>query len=150
MTLLRILGALLFAIVLAPLLVLPAAAQSLDVQTILDVARPWLVEMAGALAALVVAWIANVLRQRLNLDIEARHREALQTALTNAVGLAIVKVDTMAGGAKLDLRNAVLAEAVSYVLKGAPDALRYFGVTPERVREMVLAKAGVVAADVGA
>ncbi len=53
---------------------------------------------------------------------------------TSSIGLA--------GGIRLDVKNAAIAEAVTYVLKGAPDALKYFGLGPERLREMIVAKAG--------
>jgi hypothetical protein len=135
------------ALLLAPFLLVmvlaaPASAQVIDGASIFGVWKPYIVEIVtGAIAALV-GWVINLARQRFNLDIEARHRDALQTTLSNAAGLLINQLDGVAGGIKLDVKNAAIAEAVTYVLKGAPDALKYFGLGPERLREMIVAKAG--------
>jgi hypothetical protein len=121
------------------------AASVIDGGSIFGVWRPYIVEIVGILIAGMVGWIVNLLRIRFGLEIEARHREALQTALTNAAGLVIGKGENLAGKLQVTVRNDAIAEAVSYVLKGAPDALAYFGLTPDRVRQMVEAKVGIKA-----
>jgi hypothetical protein len=122
----------------------PALASTvIDGGSIFGAWRPYIVEIVGIAIAAVVGWIVNLVRTRLGLEIEARHREALQTALTNAAGLAINQLGGAAGGLRVDVRSAALAEAVTYVLKGAPDALRYFGLTEDRLRDMIAAKVGV-------
>lgn len=124
----------------------PALASTvIDGGSIFGVWRPYIVEIVGILIAGMVGWIVNLLRIRFGLEIEARHREALQTALTNAAGLVIGKGENLAGKLQIDVKSEAIAEAVSYVLKGAPDALAYFGVTPDRVRQMIEAKVGIKA-----
>lgn len=122
----------------------PAFAQAtvVDGGSIFGAWKPYITEVVSGAIALLVGWVVNTARQRFNLDIEAHHREALQTALANAAGLAINQLDGVAGGVKFDVKNAAIAEAVAYVMKGAPDALRYFGLKPDRLREMIVAKAG--------
>lgn len=123
------------------------AASVIDGGSIFGAWRPYIVEIVGIVIAGLVGWIVKLIRDKLNIDIEARHREALQTALTNAAGLVIGKGEHLAGRLKVDVKNDAVAEAVSYVLKGAPDALAYFGVTPDRVRQMIEAKVGIRASD---
>jgi hypothetical protein len=134
--------------VLAVLLVLvtPAAAQStvIDAGSIFGAWKPYIVEILASVIALLAGWVFNLLRVRFGLDIDARHRETLETTLTNAVGVVLNQLEAYGGSAKLDVKNAILAEAVTYVLKGAPDALRHFGLTEDRIREKIVAKAGAL------
>jgi hypothetical protein len=139
-------SSLLAALVALAFATAPALAASvIDGGSIFGSWRPYIVEIVGIAIATVVGWIVNLLRIRFGLEIEARHREALQTALTNAAGLVIGKGENLAGKLQVTVRNDAIAEAVSYVLKGAPDALAYFGLTPDRVRQMVEAKVGIKA-----
>lgn len=122
----------------------PAFAQAtvIDGGSIFGAWKPYITEVVAGAIALLVGWVVNTARQRFNLDIEARHRDALQTALTNAAGLALGQLDGAAGRIRLEIGNAAVAEAVTYVMKGAPDALKYFGLGPDRLHEMIVAKAG--------
>lgn len=140
--LLAALIALAFVAILAP----SALSQStvVDGGSVLAVWKPYIVEMLAGAVTLLVGWVFNLLRVRLGLDIDARHRATLETALGNAVGVVLNQIDTYGGAAKLDVKNAILAEAVTYVLKGAPDALRHFGLTEDRIREKIIAKAGAM------
>ena len=136
-------------LVAAPLIMLaaasPALAQAtLDGASIFGAWKPYITEILAGVGAIIAGWIVKLARDKLGLDIEARHREVLQTALTNAAGLVVNSLGGVASTARLDVRSPALAEAVTYVLKGAPDALAYFGLSAERVREMVMARAGLV------
>lgn len=119
----------------------PAFAQGeVAAEGIYNVAQPYLVAVVSVLATAIVGWLAELLRRKFNLDIDAAHRDALQTALMNGAGLLIGKAGSALAGKKLDLKSAVLAEAVNYVLQAVPDAIRHFGITPEAVAEKLQAK----------
>ena len=98
------------------------------------------------LAAAIAGWLANLLRVKFGLQIEEQHRNALQTALTNAAGLAIAKGADLTAGKKLDVKSVPVSAAVDYVVAAVPDALKYFGITPDAVAEKIAAKLGVVQA----
>lgn len=124
----------------------PAFAQTeVPAESIYNVLQPYLVAVVSVLATAIVGWLAELLRRKFNLDIDAAHRDALQTALTNGAGLLIGKAGNAIAGKKLDLKSAVLAEAVNYVLQAVPDAIRHFGITPEAVAEKLQAKLPQVA-----
>ncbi len=72
-------------------------------------------------------------------SIETRLRNALQTALEAAAAYASQKV-TNADWTKLDIKNPIVALAVNYAQKAVPNALKWFGITPERLAEMVIAR----------
>jgi uncharacterized membrane protein len=119
----------------------PAFAESgVAVEGIYNVLQPYLLAIVSVLATAIVGWLAELLRRKFNLDIDAAHREALQTALTNAAGLLIGKAGSAIANKTLDLKSSVLAEAVNYVLHAVPDAIRHFGITPEAVAEKLQAK----------
>ncbi len=119
----------------------PAFAQGeVAIQGLYEVLQPYLLALVSVLATAIVGWLAELLRRKFSLDIDAAHRDALQTALTNAAGLLIGKAGSSLRGRTLDLKSVALAEAVNYVLRAVPDAIRYFGITPEAVAEKLQAK----------
>lgn len=119
----------------------PAFAQTeVVVEDIYNVLQPYLLAIVSVVATAIVGWLAELLRRKFNLDIDAAHRDALQTALANGAGLLIGKAGNAVAGRKLDLKSAALAEAVNYVLQAVPDAIRHFGITPEAVAEKLQAK----------
>lgn len=118
-----------------------AFAQSeIAAESIYAIVQPYLLVIVSVMATAIVGWLAELLRRKFSLDIEASHREALQTALTNGAGLLLGKLGGALAGRKLDLKSIVLAEAVNYVLRSVPDAVRHFGVTPEAIAEKLEAK----------
>ncbi len=116
------------------------AQTEVAVEGIYSVLQPYLLAVVSVVATAIVGWLAELLRRKFNLDIDAAHREALQTALTNGAGLLIGKAGSAVAGKKLDLKSVALAEAVNYVLQAVPDAVRHFGITPEAVAEKLQAK----------
>lgn len=126
--------------------ILPAAAQETAVPigtSVWAILEPYLVTAFGALISVAVGWLALVLNRKWGLDIEANHREALQTALTNAAGLAIKRLGTSVNSLTLDVSNPAIREAVNYVMGSAKDALKRFGLGPEDVAQKIIAKLGL-------
>lgn len=116
---------------------------------IFEIFRPYLVELAGLMIVGIVGWLARTIKAKLGIDIEARHRDALQAALTNAAGLVINRAGGAIGALHLTTSNPMITEGVDYVVKAAPDALKHFGITPEAARavlaEKLEAKIGLIA-----
>lgn len=98
--------------------------------------------------------------QKFGLDVEARHREALQSALRHAAMLAIEKATgvepktpaqaattaareavktTVQGAAQNVIRNVVpnTHAAVDYVQKSVPDAIEKFKLDTGRIRDLL-------------
>lgn len=123
----------------------PAFAQ-IDTPSIFGSWRPYIVEIVGIAIAAALGWIFELIRRRTGLDIEAKHREALQSALTNAAGLVIAKTGDALEGFKPSTGNVRMDEGIVYVLKSVPDAIAYFGLTPDKLRDLLEAKLGVVIA----
>lgn len=125
---------------LATIAVVHAADGEVPVSYFLDPIRPYLAEIASIAVAAFVAWIARRVHALTGLNIEARHREALQSALENGARLVFDRVTRGADGKAIPVGNAVLETGVEYVLRSVPDAVRYFGLTPQRVGELLRPK----------
>ncbi|MCM0751599.1 hypothetical protein DEA98_10370 [Brucella pseudogrignonensis] len=50
------------------------------------------------------------------------------------------KLEDKADKASIDVKSAVLAAGIDYVLKSVPDAVKFFGLTPERLGDLLEAK----------
>lgn len=114
-----------------------------------DLLAPWLQLLFAAAATVIPAaalWAAAELRRRTGISIEASHREALQTSLTNAAGLLLGKLGEKAQGVTFDARHPAVREAIQYVNAAAPDALAYFGLRPDQIAEKLAAKLGAMTA----
>jgi len=128
-----------------------AAAQPQSAgSTVFEIVRPFLVEIASVVISGAVLWLVGTVKAKFNIEIEARHRDALQAALTNAAGLVINRAGGVAGALALPTRNPLIIEGVGYVVKSAPDALKHFGITPEAagavLSQKLEAKIGVMVA----
>lgn len=92
-----------------------------------------------ALIGLAVKWFA-----KLGVDIDAKHRDALQTALQNAAALILARF----GGGIAPPAATIPQEAISYVQRAAPGALKHFGMegNTAAIAEKIRAKLPQVAA----
>lgn len=109
---------------------------------------PTLLQGIAAILGVVLLRAANTAKARWGIEIEAKHREALQSALMTGATMALAK-----GLAGKDATN----EALRHVLaRGAPDAARFFGLDARgledlaqaKIREALFAQAPWIAGDV--
>lgn len=94
------------------ILTMPATAGVFD--DILEAARPGLLELFGAAITLLIGWAAAKARQKWGIDIEARHREALHSALMNAARLALANQLT---------GDKAVSMILDYARQSVPDAI---------------------------
>jgi hypothetical protein len=139
-----------FFLALIYVLMLPALvlAQDTDIN-VGQLLSPWVEALMSALLVLVTAiigWIAAAIQRRTGIEIEAKHREALQTALTNAAGLVLNKVKSSLSDVTIDVRHPAIKDAILYINGAVPDAIKNFGLSPDDLAEKLLAKIGVVTA----
>jgi len=91
-----------------------------------------------ALIAGLVGWVAIVVKNKFNIDIEAKHREAItafvQRQASSLIAMGAVKLD----GVKVEVQNAALADAANKALAAIPDALAFFGITPASIQQRII------------
>jgi hypothetical protein len=78
----------------------------------------------GVVISAALLWGASVLQRNTGINIEAKHREALQSALMNGVLFALQR----AGWVQGQPTEKLLTAARSYVESSVPDALKQFGI----------------------
>ena len=78
----------------------------------------------GVLISAVLLYGAALLKQKTGIDIEAKHREALQSALMNGILFAMQKSGWVQG----QPTDPLLSTARVYVEQSVPDALKKFGI----------------------
>ncbi|EUB97321.1 hypothetical protein PMI07_000897 [Rhizobium sp. CF080] len=108
--------------------------------SIFAVVAPYILELASVLVAAIVAWLSAKVKTLIGIQIEAKHREALQSALQNGINLGMSKAGGWISAKDYDLKNKALAEGVNYVLASVPDAIKFFGLTPEKLGKLIEAK----------
>lgn len=137
--------ALAFATVIAFGLVAPAFAQdagstSISVTDLLAPFKPYVVELVTILVGVLVGLITRKLNELTGLKIDAAQRDALHMALTSGVMAGVHAIEQKTDGKTIDLHSAIVAEGVRYVQASVPDAIKYFGLTPEKISAMIRAK----------
>lgn len=124
-----------------------AAAQETDSSVSLDPfiseVMPYLLALLSAVATAALAWITKKVHDWTGITIEARHREALQSALMNGARAAMAKV--VPKGVAVDINNVAIREGVKFVLESVPDAVAYFGLTPADIEKHLTPKLVAIA-----
>ena len=95
---------------------------------LLTALAPHLLELIAAVATLVIGWLAAKARARWDIEIEARHREALHSALMTGVRYALAR--------GLQAREDVTEATVDYVRTSVPDALTGLKPDPQQLIRM--------------
>jgi hypothetical protein len=132
----------------------PVAA-TVPLDTVSQVLMPILLAIGSAAATVIAAagvYAASWIKKRLNLsdleaqqiglEIDSAHRDALQSAITNAAGIALNRLGNQLAGTTVDVHSEAVASALNSALKSAPDAIAYFGLDkqPQRLAELIVGK----------
>ena len=129
----RLLAYALIALMVVPL---PAAAGAID--AFMTAAAPGVIELIGLALTGIIGWAAAKARAKWGVDIEARHREALQSALLNGARLALDR--QLTGKAAIDL-------VLTFIRASVPDAIGNLKATPEVLTDLARAKLEQAAAE---
>lgn len=97
--------------------------------TIVEILTPVLVTMATIAAPALTAVVFRLF-QKWGIEIEAKNRDALQSALQNAAIIAMAK----AGVSGSSTPKAI---AIDYVKQSVPDAVKKFGLDEGRILDLL-------------
>lgn len=97
----------------------------------LTAAMPALLALFGTALTIILNRAAAAARQRWGIEVEARHREALHSAIMSGVQAALLR--------GVQPQDAVKA-AVVYASKSVPDAMRNLSPSPEVLQSIAEAK----------
>ena len=123
--------------------VVPAHAATIDLSPLTSLAGEFVSTLAELVAALIVGAVAWAAKKWFGLSIDAKQRESLHGAIERGIGSAMeTLLKKSKGKAYFDLDNDVIALVANYVIKLSPDAVKYFGLTPDKLADLIAAKFG--------
>ncbi len=94
-------------------------------------AMPVLLQLIGAALGAALLWLSRVAKERWGIEVEARHREALHSALFSGVRAALAR--GLNG-------QAAIEAAVAYAARSVPDALAKLGPSSEVLSDLASSK----------
>ena len=92
---------------------------------------PTLLQIIAAILGLVLLRVADVARARWGIEIEARHREALQSALMSGISAALSRGLT---------GSAAIQAGIAYARESVPDAMAKLQPKETVLRDLAAAK----------
>lgn len=94
-------------------------------------------ELLAVVITVFASWALTKLGQRFGVDIDERLDARLDAAIERGLAYGMEKIKSKDLDLTIDTKNEFVEEAANYVIKGMPKTIRKFGLTKERVREMV-------------
>jgi len=98
-----------------------------------------LLALLSALLVAVTTLLGNYIRRKTGIELNLQNNAILNEAIDRAIDFARAKLQ---GKAQIATNSALAATAAGYVIEGAPKALIYFKITPQRLTNMILARLG--------
>jgi hypothetical protein len=95
----------------------------------------------GAVSALIAGlggWLFVIFKNKWNIDIEAQNRDALIAFLQRQASGLVAQGAVKLSGVKVEVQNEALAAAANAALAAIPGALKFFGLTPEKIKSMII------------
>lgn len=119
----------------------PATAFAQEVASTVVNFQPLLDFAITTVGLIVTAVLPFLINKWIGGHLDAKSREALSSALEYGMNFGVAKLKEVGGNfAKVDVKNAAIATAADYVVKATPDALIRFNITPERLKDLLLAR----------
>ena len=111
-------------------------------ETIIQVFMPIYAAVMAILVPVAVGYVVKLFRDKTGIEIEAKHRDALQSALESAARTAVLKLGSSA------VSGQGRGIVVDYVRRSVPDAVREFGLDDSTIERLALPKIEKVAGDI--
>ena len=128
------------AVALVPTLALAADGQTYAIDTgpLISAAMPFLEAALMAVVTAATAWLSRKAHQYFGVQIEAKHREAINEVILSRINQ--LSVVASARSPTFYTRHTVVAAVANYVIEKVPDAVKYFGLDEQGIRAMVLGR----------
>lgn len=97
--------------------------------------------IAGAVSAVIAAligWLAMIAKNKFNIEIEKAHRDALTQFLQRQASSLVADGAVRLQGLKIEVSNAALAGVANTAIHAIPDAMKFFGLTPEALQKRIV------------
>lgn len=121
-----------------------AGSSSINIGDFLAPLQPYIVELVTILAGALVSFISVKINALTGLKIDAANRELLHKALENGLMAGVHAAQNAAKDKEVDVQSVIVAEGVRYAQSYVPGAIKYFGLTPDKLGDMIRAKIPVL------
>ncbi len=122
---------------------LPAYAATIDLSPLTTLAGEFAQGLADVVAAVLVGAVAWAGKKLFGLQIDAKQRDSLHGAIERGIGAAFETMLKKAkGNNSFEVDSEVIALVANYVAKMSPDAVKYFGLDPDKLADLITAKIG--------
>lgn len=105
--------------------------------------------VVSGVIAIFLPLVLTRLATKYGLQIEQEKRDALQVTLTNAAGGLLQKLGERAAALRFDAGDPALKAAIDRVLQGAPDAVKWAGLSEAEIARRILEKVPQIEASSG-
>lgn len=118
--------------------VIEAATTTVNLGEMLEI----IVGLVFAAASGALAWIVGkafaLFEQKTGVQIEDSTRAYLETAIENGLLWSRSKIlEASSGKTSVEIESEVVAKTVQYLLDMVPDAIEYFGLTEDKLKQLV-------------
>ena len=136
-----------YAILLA-LVPFAAFGQDTNVQIggLWGAARPYIADLLGLLVVAALGYISTIAKTKLGITIDQGMRDSLHASAVTGINMALGQLNGRLDNLSVDVKNKLLADAMNYLVKAAPDAIKHFGLDEKRDALMDILKAKLTVA----
>lgn len=123
----------------------PAHADSVSVSPLMQYLNPILTAAlttaAGIIVSQVIALLIKLL-QRAGVQAKTEDFAIIQRSVTKGVGQLWAKEEAAIAAQKIDVNDQRLGPVINFVFNDVPDILTKWGITPDYIRQWVVAEIG--------
>lgn len=105
-----------------------------------------MIAYAGIVGTIVSALASWALWKFTGIKMESNHRNAIETFVNNAAGAFLVKFEDLKEAGNIDVHNPVIAQLANAGLGRIKDALDYFGLDADHLKQRIVEKIGILTA----
>ncbi len=108
--------------------------------------RTVIADLIGLIIVAALAYGSNLLKARFNITIDQGMRDSLHASAVTGINMALGQLNGRMDNLSIDVKNKVLADALNYLIKAAPDAIKHFGLDEKQGALIDLLKAKLTVA----
>lgn len=100
--------------------------------------QPYINAAIEAGIAGLVSWVLLIVKNKFNVDIEAKNRETLTAFLQRQASALIAAGAVKLNGVQVEVKNDALLGAANAAVSAIPDAMKFFNLTPEQIKHRIV------------
>ena len=122
------------------------ASTSVNVLPFYQLAEPYILTAFGIIFSALMTWALAQFQTRTGIHVSDQAKAAVQTAATNAAGRILAAQEGNVANIKFDVHSPLIAAEVPKLIASVGPQINQLGMTPDRVRDLIQARLGLVQA----